>query len=251
MKKIFSIITVIVVLLVCMLIADQGNLSIAVNGSNIIDLVYLIIFVFIVNFFVNKKSWSPKAQKEIKTAIIVYCCFNFYMVSTNFGVMCIKKSSINSRQKACLSNMRVLEGAIEMYDIDHFDTMKELDIPTLIKEKYLNREPSKPEEDCYYYISGDLTKEGVIYCTHHLTLISNHANQNIIDDFENGHYYTNDYITQEMIDIIKQKKAEIENKKTFTEKIQCSWKKKWPTIKNLLSPILILFFPFTLHPLRD
>ena len=41
MKVIMSIISAIVVLIVCMLAADQGNLSLAVNGNNIMYLFYL------------------------------------------------------------------------------------------------------------------------------------------------------------------------------------------------------------------
>ncbi|MBQ2592414.1 MAG: hypothetical protein II567_03940 [Candidatus Riflebacteria bacterium] len=265
MKKIFSIITVIVVLFVCMLIADQGNLSIAVNGSNIIDLVYLIIFVFIVNFFVNKKSWSPKAQKEIKTAIIVYCCFNFYMVSTNFGIICIKKSSINARQKACFSNIRVLQGAVEMYNMDHSVMMEELDIPTLIKEKYLKEEPSKPELDCYYINSSNLSKDGFVICSRHLAPEIQDDSFLAKSDSQLKEYCkenNNSDYTYEMLRDLRNKidkarintaayKTRLENSRPIHEKIILFFKRNKSTIKAVFSPFLILFFPFTLHPLRD
>ena len=150
MKTVIKLISAAVVLFICMLIADQGTFSIAVDGSDAIDFVSLGIFIFIVYFFVTIKTWSPKVKKEIITAIVIYCCFNVFMVYTNFGVMCIKRVPNNARLKACFSNILILQGALEMYNMDHIVMMKELDIPTLIKEKYLKIEISKPEPDCFY-----------------------------------------------------------------------------------------------------
>lgn len=247
MKTLFSIITVIVVLLVCMLGADQGNLSLLINGNNFIDFVSLAIFIFIVYFFVTIKSWSPKAKKEIITAIVVYCCFNVYMVQTNFGIMCIKRSRYSARTKACWSNIRVIQGAVEMYNMDVATMATSLDLPTLFKEKYLKNEIIGPEKDCYYDSFGDLSKEGFVYCTRHLIP---DIDEETIYQFETGKYTPNDNITKEMIDKIKQIKAEIESKKTFLEKLQISWKENWSKTRDTLYPFLVLFFPFSLHPLR-
>lgn len=248
MKKIFSIITVIVVLLVCMLGADQGNLSLLINGNNFIDFVSLAIFIFIVYFFVTIKSWSPKAKKEIITAIVVYCCFNVYMVHTNFGIICIKRAHYSARTKACWSNIRVIQGAVEMYNMDVASMATTLDIPELIKGKYLKSEPIRPEKDCYYDSFGDLSKDGFVYCTRHLIP---DIDEETIYQFETGKYTPNDNITKEMIDKIKRIKAEIESKKTFLEKLQISWKENWTKTRDTLYPFLVLFFPFTLHPLRN
>jgi tetratricopeptide (TPR) repeat protein len=95
------------------------------------------------------------------------------------------KSSSNSNdgniQKACFSNMRVLQGALEMYNMDHEkNEMTSLDISTLVKEKYLKSSPSKPDPDCNYYSTGDLTKNGQIRCKIHGSIEeSNNSNSNI------------------------------------------------------------------------
>ncbi len=73
----------------------------------------------------------------------------------------------NARMKACYSNMRVLQGAVEMYNMDHSTMMSNLDIPTLVKEHYLKSEPGKPEPECDYYNVGDLTQDGYIACKKH------------------------------------------------------------------------------------
>ena len=72
-----------------------------------------------------------------------------------------------SKLKACYSNARVLQGAVEMYNMDHSTMMSNLDIPTLVKEHYLKSEPGKPEPECEYYNVGDLTGEGYIACKKH------------------------------------------------------------------------------------
>ena len=254
MKTLFSIIGVIAILLVCMLGADQGNYSIAVNGDNIMDSVSLAIFIFIVYFFVTIKSWSSSAKKEIITAIVVYCCFNVYMVSTNFGIMCIKRSRSSARTKACWSNIRVIHGAVEMYNMDVASMATSLDIPTLVKAKYLKTEPKGPENDCYYDSCGDLTQDGFIYCNHHLVP---DTDEETIEEFARNNYSSSNYysssknIPQELINKIKQNKNNTFAKKSFADKARSYWKNNWPTFKVLLLPVLVLFFPFTLHPLRN
>ena len=76
----------------------------------------------------------------------------------------------SARQKACFSNIRVLQGAVEMYNMDNSVMMTDLDIPTLVKEKYLKSAPKGPEPECEYYSTGDLTKDGVVGCKMHGTL---------------------------------------------------------------------------------
>ena len=248
MKTLFCIISIIAILLVCMIVADQGNYSIAVNGNNIIDLVSFAIFIFIVYFFVTKKSWSPNAQKEIKIAIAVYCCFNVYMVSTNFGIMCIRKSRSSARTKTCWSNIRRIQSAVEMYNMDVASMATSLDIPTLVKKKYLKYEIKGTENDCYYYSYGDLTKDGFIYCNHHLVP---DTDEETIEKFSSNHYSSKNNLTQELINKIRQNKDNIIANKSFADKARFYWKEHWPRFKVLLYPVLALFFPFTLHPLRN
>ena len=46
-------------------------------------------------------------------------------------------------------------------------------------------------------------------------------------------------------------KTRLENSRPIHEKIILFFKRNKSTIKAVFSPFLILFFPFTLHPLRD
>ena len=73
----------------------------------------------------------------------------------------------SAREKACFSNQRVLLGAVEMYNMDHDEMMTKLDIPTLVKEKYLKSVPTGPEPECEYFSIGDLSKDGTIGCKRH------------------------------------------------------------------------------------
>lgn len=244
MKVIISIISAIAVLIVCMLSADQGNLSLAVNGNNIMDLFYLTIFIFIVYFFITIKSWSPKARKEIISAIVVYCCFNVYMVSTNFGFICIKKDRSYVRTKYCWSNIRILQNAVEMYNMNSATMMTKLDISELLKSKYLSFEPKGTESNCHYAIYGDLTKDGFVYCSRHLVP---DTNQEILENFTYKSFTSESDLPQELIKETKEKRNA---EKTFIGGLKASLNNNWPIIKILISPILVLFFPFTLHPLR-
>ncbi len=75
----------------------------------------------------------------------------------------------SAREKACYSNQRVLQGAVEMYNMDHATMMSNLDIPTLTKEGYIKGEMRGPEPDCEYFSKGDLSKDGCVFCKKHGT----------------------------------------------------------------------------------
>lgn len=81
-----------------------------------------------------------------------------------------QKARGSARQKACFSNIRVLTGATEMYNLDNDTMMSTLDINALVKGGYLKQAPTHPEPDCEYYSEGDLTKDGVICCKRHGTI---------------------------------------------------------------------------------
>ena len=58
-----------------------------------------------------------------------------------------------------------------------------------------------------------------------------------------------DKIGESRINTARQK-ARIENSRPIHEKILLYLKRNKSTIKDILAPFLILFFPFKLHPLR-
>lgn len=78
-----------------------------------------------------------------------------------------------SREKACYANMRVLLGAIEMYNMDNSVMLKTADDSAeqrLIADKFLKAPLSKPEPGCRYTSTGDLTGAGKVKCDVHGTV---------------------------------------------------------------------------------
>ena len=110
--------------------------------------------------------FSKKSHSTINTIIIVYFCINFLLAITNCGVVCIKRSRGSARQKACLSNCRVISGAIEMYNETHVPIMTTVDLKTLENNKYI-KPINKIEKECEYIIEGDITREVKVICKLH------------------------------------------------------------------------------------
>ena len=78
-----------------------------------------------------------------------------------------KKARESAREKACYSNIRVILGAVEMYNMDNSTMMTSLSVDDLVKGKYLKAAPSKPEVKCSYFANGDVTASGFIECGWH------------------------------------------------------------------------------------
>ena len=76
----------------------------------------------------------------------------------------------NPRGKACHSNLRVIQGAIEMYNMDSSQMIEYFDentIKELIKGKYLKQEPYKYDTSCEYKTIGNFADEGILFCKYH------------------------------------------------------------------------------------
>ncbi len=78
-----------------------------------------------------------------------------------------------SYQKRCFSNMRLLLGALEMYNMDNNEMLHEMNddvIELLRKGKYITEDrifcPYKKDPG-HYHNQGDLCEDGVIYCDYH------------------------------------------------------------------------------------
>lgn len=73
------------------------------------------------------------------------------------------------RRKACASNIRVIQGAVEMYNMDIEGGMPSLNLDLLVKQGYLRALPTPPERECKYFSIGDISVEekGVIFCEYH------------------------------------------------------------------------------------
>ncbi|HNV69235.1 MAG TPA: hypothetical protein PKO06_06015 [Candidatus Ozemobacteraceae bacterium] len=84
-----------------------------------------------------------------------------------------QRRSEDARRRACYANMRVILGAVEMYNMDHHmmrDSVADSDVCSpeglLVRESYLKSPITKPELDCSYSGYG-LTKDGKIKCQRH------------------------------------------------------------------------------------
>ena len=85
---------------------------------------------------------------------------------------CIRSSG---RQKACYSNIRVLQGAVEMYNMDVEPMMTSLNQGVLREGRYLKADSDLkcPETSKGATYSGDdLTEKGEIICSYHGGLIA-------------------------------------------------------------------------------
>ncbi len=100
------------------------------------------------------------------------------------------RSRGRSRQRACFSNQRVLQGAIEMYNMDN-NVMLETALPggdfgdietLLVREKYLKDYLEPPEEDCSYGFIN-ITKDGSVFCKYHGTIDSSYVSP-IIPEYD-------------------------------------------------------------------
>ncbi len=82
-----------------------------------------------------------------------------------------RKAREQAREKACYANMRVILGAVEMYNMDHSTMLSGLADPGsldfLVTSQYLKTSIQRPETNCGYSNDGDLTGVGVVSCNVH------------------------------------------------------------------------------------
>jgi competence protein ComGC len=116
--------------------------------------------------FVNDKlvisRWDSKPRN-----------FQLQDFNSNFSgvqVPDFRKKRDEARKKACYANMRILLGAVEMYNMDHTDMMTSIDsnkIKLLLAKGYLKTDISLPSPQCKYYATGDLSADGLVACSFH------------------------------------------------------------------------------------
>lgn len=83
-----------------------------------------------------------------------------------------RRARAQAREKACYANMRVILGAVEMYNMDHtsmMDTVNAANIKKLAQSKYLRRVPEKPTTKCSYN-GTSMENGGIIHCNFHGTV---------------------------------------------------------------------------------
>ena len=72
------------------------------------------------------------------------------------------------KQKSCYSNIRLLQGAVEMHNMDSKEQIKDLNkssIELLVKQGF-TKNISYPSKECEY-LGKKLDKGGSVYCLHH------------------------------------------------------------------------------------
>ncbi len=94
--------------------------------------------------------------------ILLICCLFLMIFISNSAF-----ARVSARPKACRSNIRVIQGAVEMYNMDISPMMEQLDIKNLINGHYLKEEPVKPEISCEYKNFGNLAEGGFVFCKYH------------------------------------------------------------------------------------
>ena len=107
--------------------------------------------------------------------ITVIICLLFFAFISNSAFA----RRVSARDKACFSNIRVIQGAVEMYNMDKNEYMKTLDIDLLVESKYLEGKPYPPEVDCQYLSEGNLAEDGKIYCKHHGIILNSEEERKI------------------------------------------------------------------------
>ncbi|MBR4570739.1 MAG: hypothetical protein IKO19_08780 [Candidatus Riflebacteria bacterium] len=127
----------------------------------VITLFFLIAFAPLTIFHRVMKLW--------KLLVIIFCFGLLAFLLMPNSPRCVKSGN---RDRHCFSNIRMLRGAIELYNMDHNESMHELtktSIEKLIQGNYL-KSVSKDEE-CEYKSKGELDFDkkdsGFIYCTYH------------------------------------------------------------------------------------
>lgn len=105
--------------------------------------------------------------------IIIFLVVGIFYIFVNARPIRSSHGGPLVREKACYANMRVLLGAVEMYNMDNDVMIKHMDnkaISLLVKGKYLRKDPQKPTSSCEYLDDGDLTNGGLIRCREHGTV---------------------------------------------------------------------------------
>ena len=77
-----------------------------------------------------------------------------------------KKAREQAREKACYSNIRVLMGAVEMYNMDNSKMMESLAQKVLKDNSYIRQEVECPEQGGKYE-GSQLHKDGEVKCSVH------------------------------------------------------------------------------------
>ena len=122
----------------------------------IIRSIIILLFLYLFIYTQNKSK-----SRALCVVLLLYFLFNLACIPSHRG------NHSHNPQKDCRTNIRVIESAVEMYNMDSSSIMNNLDIDILIKGHYLKEKPIEPDKNCEYFIEGDLSKDGYVYCARH------------------------------------------------------------------------------------
>lgn len=118
------------------------------------------------------KTASGCGVKVIEAGIVLFCLFVVSLIIISPGTG--RRNAGAARQKHCFANMRVLLGAIEMYNMDNSVAIRRVDattIATLVSGRYLRAPVECPGDSSaapgIYHSDGDLAVNGHVLCTLH------------------------------------------------------------------------------------
>ena len=119
-----------------------------------------------------------------KKIVLIFC-----LIISFFACSRVWAHRADARLKFCNSNLRVIQGAVEMYNMDINPGLDHIDaesLEVLNKNGYLKK-VDKPEISCEYKSIGNLAENGIIFCTYH------GDNDHIVDckyfkDYSNENY---------------------------------------------------------------
>ncbi len=124
----------------------------------------------------DKKMTEKKGKAKIFSSGLFYIYLTGVIAFIFLGPKpyYIRCSRGSARDKICYSNIRVLQGAVEMYNMDSKTMMTTLDQATLREGHYIkDKDNLVCPETHKEYLGDDLTGNGYIYCDYHGDLEGN------------------------------------------------------------------------------
>lgn len=131
--------------------------------------ILLLIKVAIVIIFIANIFWVKGFSNKIAIFFLLFGFFTLEGASLIF-LAPPKHGYVRNTEKACFSNIRLVQGAVEMYNMDFSPAMESLNIDVLKEKGYLKPEYTyKEEKDCELLSEGNLFENGYVYCKKHKT----------------------------------------------------------------------------------
>ena len=116
----------------------------------------------------KEKGFVHKLIGTIVESIIIFFILLIFVYISMPTFTCIRYSSEHLQKSYCKTNIRMLTGAVEMYNMDAKSMMSSVDQNLLVKGGYIKTVLGKDyKTPCSYKTFGDLVEEGIIYCELH------------------------------------------------------------------------------------